>query len=124
MERMHGHRKATPAMVWVKLKDHLKVTSYKLLAKERRGEAVGFLTDWMFRINEDRFRDPVTLEERARMYRECHGIAKRYGLYAEMRALMERKWDAESMRDLDDAALRDLRAFMRALEAQHKTATR
>lgn len=122
MERVYGHKKATVPMVWNKLKAALNVSSYRLIPKESYAEAISFLTDWLCQINEDRFRDVDTLEERAETYRQCHRIAKRYSLYEEMRMLMERKWDAQSMRDLDDKALQELKAFMKALEAEYKKA--
>ncbi|UQZ90851.1 hypothetical protein C4J81_17200 [Deltaproteobacteria bacterium Smac51] len=54
------------------------------------------------------------------IYRICHAVAKQYKLYPAMRSLMKRKWGAESMRDLDSHALKDLFYYMRAMESLKK----
>ena len=119
-ERRTSLNPVSISMVWMKLKDKLQVTSYKLIPKEEYSQAVGYLYDWLEQLMADRARSPEVLEGRATAYRRCHAIAKQYGLYAEMRTLMETKWQAESMRDLEDHQLDELLAFMKALEAQHR----
>lgn len=120
LERKYSHNPASIAMVWVKLKDRLRVTSYKLMTVDQYAEALNFLADWKDQIRLDCHRDPDTLEDRAAMYRKCHAISKRYGLEKERLALMQGKWGVESMRDLADEQLEELLAFMRAIEAQYK----
>ena len=58
--------------------------------------------------------------QRERVFRICHGIAKQYGLYKEMRAVMRERWSAESMRELTDGALQSLLSFLRAMERQRQ----
>ena len=120
LERLYAQNRVTVPMVWAKLKARLKVTSYRLIPKEQYSEAVGLLIDWQQQALEDSRRTPESLLERSDIYHQCHAIAKQYGLATEMRAFMERKWDAESMRDLEDYELKELLSFMRALESQYK----
>ena len=63
---------------------------------------------------ETRFLDQV---DRNRYYRQCHGIAKQYRVYREMRDFMKARWKKESMTELTDSALHVLLAYMRSLEA-------
>lgn len=60
-------------------------------------------------------------EMREGFYRKCHGIAKQYGFYPEMRRHMKVHWHAKSMRDLTDTDLQALLQYMRSLERQHET---
>ena len=120
LERLHAANPVTVPTIWGKLKETLCVASYRFIPKETYAEAVEFLLDWQSRAMRDGTRDAASLEERAKVYRICHAIAKQYNLGAEMRALMASKWDADSMRDLEDDELRELLAFMRALETQYK----
>lgn len=57
-------------------------------------------------------------EDRAKIYRMCHGIAKEHGLYDKMRQHMRQVWRAKSMRDLTDTALHELLQYMRKLESE------
>lgn len=57
-------------------------------------------------------------EERKKIYCMCHGIAKGYGHYSEMRRHMRLVWQAKSMRDLTDTALKELLQYMWKLEAE------
>ena len=59
----------------------------------------------------------LTDEERAVFYRKCHGIAKQYAIYPQMRKYMKAEWGARSMRSLNDTALRSLLRFLRGLES-------
>ena len=68
-------------------------------------------------INEETMLDD---SERERFYRMCHGIAKDYGIYEEMRRHMRLVWQAKSMRDLTDTALKELLQYMRKLEAEKR----
>lgn len=60
--------------------------------------------------------EELTTEERARIYRQCHAMAKQYDIYQEMRSEMRTTWGATSMRDLADDELQSLYKFMRSLE--------
>lgn len=62
----------------------------------------------------------MTDEEREQYYRKCHGIAKQYSIYPQMRKYMAEEWNAESMRALTDRALKSLLRFMRSLESVRK----
>ena len=62
--------------------------------------------------------EPLDDEEREQFYRKCHGIAKQYGIYPEMRRHMRVNWQAASMRDLADSALKELLRFLRKLETK------
>lgn len=120
LERVHAGNKVSTALVWKKLKDALAVSSYKYILKEQFPEAVSFLGAWQEQAMRDASRAGSSLGERSGIFKACHAIAKRYGLYSEMRTLLERKWDTDSMRDLEDHELRELMRFMRALESQYK----
>lgn len=54
------------------------------------------------------------------IYRICHAVARQYGLYEAMRAMMKRKWQAESMREMPLKALQELFYYMRGLERLKK----
>ena len=59
-------------------------------------------------------------KQREKMYRMCHGIAKEYSIYPQMRKYMKDKWNYSSMRNLTDASLVCLLRFMRDMEALNK----
>lgn len=59
-------------------------------------------------------------KQREKIYRMCHGIAKQFSIYPQMRKYMKDKWNYSSMRDLTDASLVCLLRFMRDMEALNK----
>lgn len=59
---------------------------------------------------------------REKIYRMCHGIAKQYDIYEEMRRHMMKCWQVKSMRGLTDEALNSLLSYMRDLEEQIENA--
>ena len=95
----------------------MQVTSYKLIPHGHFGEAERFLLEWRQKILADKARPHHVVKDRSRIYRICHAIAKRYGLYVEMRAYMQAKWGVASMRSLGEDDLYQLLSFMQALEA-------
>ena len=54
---------------------------------------------------------------RQQVYKVCHGIAKDYDIYRQLRQLIKVRWGCESMTQLGDKDLGVLYRFMRALEA-------
>lgn len=66
----------------------------------------------------------VCEHERVSIYRKCHGIAKQYDVYPEMRRHMKARWHVKSMRELTDAALNDLMLYMLELEQQIQNVAR
>jgi len=62
-------------------------------------------------------KDSLTERERGKIYRQCHGISKQYGLNKDRREYMKREWGKYSMRDLSDDELLSLYEYMRSLEA-------
>lgn len=54
------------------------------------------------------------------IYRICHGVAKQYDLYGEMRQIMRLKWGASSMREMEISELKELFYFMRGMESLKK----
>jgi len=61
---------------------------------------------------------PLSLTERKKLYRQCHGIAKDYDLDRDRRGYMARHWGKKSMRDLTDVELVNLYDYLRSLEAR------
>lgn len=121
LECIHSSNPVFMPAIWESLKQRMNVTSYKLIPHGHFSEAEKFLMDWRARVMQDSKRAPQAVKDRSRVYRICHAIAKHYNFYTEMRTFMLAKWQAESMRDIDDAGLQSLLAFMRALEAQARS---
>ncbi len=117
LECIHSSNPVFMPAIWDALKAQLNVTSYKLIPHGHFSEAERFLLEWRHKVLADKARSPHIVKDRSRVYRICHAIAKRYGLYVEMRSYMQAKWGVASMRSLDEDALYQLLSFMRALEA-------
>lgn len=65
----------------------------------------------------------VAEEDRPKIYSVCHGIAKQYDIYPEMRGHMGLRWQTESMRELTNAALKELLFYMRGLQQRIQNVT-
>ena len=85
-------------------------------SKDKSIDEIGETLDLLVKLIGINAKDKAP-NNRNNTYRICHGIAKQYGLYQEMRLLMKAQWQAASMRQLTDEQLESLYHFMRALEA-------
>lgn len=120
MEGVTSDRRVTSESVWFRLKNALGLPAEQQIPLDRQPEAVDTMLHRLTLARGDLQRDPQIARKRSGCYRRCHGIARQYGLYAEMRQHMARQWGAKSMRNLADEELWSLEAYMRLKEEERK----
>lgn len=122
LESVTSTQTVTARMVWRRVKQALGLPTNRHIPIARQAAAIEFLVYRLALVRGDLQRDPEIARKRSGCYRRCHGIAHQYGLYAEMRDHMSRRWGVASMRDLADEELWSLEAYLRGKEREAQNA--
>ena len=122
LESVTSSTTVTSRAVWRRVKQALELPTNRHIPVVRQAAAIEFLVYRLALVRVDLQRDPEIARKRSDCYRRCHGIAQQYGLYAEMRGYMSRRWGVASMRDLADEELWSLEAYLRDKERETQNA--
>lgn len=93
------------AAVWGSLNAKLKVSEYKLIARDDFPKAEKYLREWIGRLSNTKTAQRKDGDWRKRKLAFIHTNCKLFGLEPKMRDFIQRKFNATSLSELSDADL-------------------